>query len=147
MFRVTSHRSATPAHITGHSTPQRLTIHQHQFNIQQLNVLQQRTASLNNNLQLMRQSDALIVKGEHVDNEHWWLVEYMNGQVGQTPVASMMVILEKTVVEEESNATKKGQANSTEETRIGRWIGLEGERRKSYSVAVIDGIKIKSRYL
>ena len=43
--------------------------------------------------------------------------------------------------EEESDATKKGQENSTEETRIGQ----EGERRKSYSAAVIDGIKRKSR--
>ena len=39
--------------------------------------------------------------------------------------------------EQESDATKKGQENSTEENRIGQ----EGERRKSYSAAVIDGIK------
>ena len=43
--------------------------------------------------------------------------------------------------EEESDATKKGLENSTEENRIGQ----EGERRKSYSAAVIDGIKRKSR--
>ena len=41
--------------------------------------------------------------------------------------------------------TKKGQENGTEETRIGGWIGQEGERMKSYSGAVIDGIKRKSR--
>ena len=39
--------------------------------------------------------------------------------------------------EQESDTTKKGQENSTEENRIGQ----EGERRKSYSAAVIDGIK------
>ena len=29
--------------------------------------------------------------------------------------------------------------------RIGGWVGQEGERRKSYSAAVIDGIKRNSR--
>ena len=33
---------------------------------------------------------------------------------------------------------EKGQENSTEENRIGGRIGQEGERRKSYSAAVID---------
>ena len=47
--------------------------------------------------------------------------------------------------EEESDATKKGQEKSTEETRIGGTIGQEGERRKSYSAAVIDGIKRNTR--
>ena len=39
----------------------------------------------------------------------------------------------------------KGQEDSTEENRIGGWIGQEGERRKSYSAAVIDGTKRNSR--
>ena len=52
-----------------------------------------------------------------------------------------MVILDTAEEEEESDATKKGQENSTEENRIGQ----EGERRKSYSAAVIDGIKRKRR--
>ena len=52
-----------------------------------------------------------------------------------------MVILNTTAEEEESDATKKGQENSTEENRIGGRIGQEGERRKSYSTAVINGIK------
>ncbi len=50
-----------------------------------------------------------------------------------------MVILDTAEEEEESDATKKEQENSTEENRIGQ----EGERRKSYSAAVIDGIKRK----
>ena len=49
----------------------------------------------------------------------------------------LVVILDTTAEEQESDATKKGQENSTEENRIGQ----EGERRKSYSAAVIDGIK------
>ena len=41
--------------------------------------------------------------------------------------------------------TEKGQDDSTEETRIGGGIGQAGERRKSYSAAVIDGTKRNSR--
>ena len=40
---------------------------------------------------------------------------------------------------------KTGQVNSSEENRIGGRIGQEGERRKSYSSAVIDGKKRKDR--
>ena len=56
-----------------------------------------------------------------------------------------MVILDTTAEEEECGATKKGQEDSTEENWIGGWIGQEGERRKSYSAAVINCIKINSR--
>ena len=56
-----------------------------------------------------------------------------------------MVILDTTAEEEESGATKKGQEDSTEKHRIGGWIGQDGERRKSYSAAVIDGTKRNSR--
>ena len=57
----------------------------------------------------------------------------------------MVVILDTTAEEEESDATKEGQENSTEENRIGGRIGQEGERRKGYSAAVIDGIKRNTR--
>ena len=50
-----------------------------------------------------------------------------------------MVIVDTTGEEEEYHTTKKEQWNS------GGWIGQEGERRKSYSATVIDGIKRKSR--
>ena len=49
-----------------------------------------------------------------------------------------------TAEEQERDATKKGQGNSTEDNRIGGQIGHEGERRKIYSATVIDGIKIKT---
>ena len=89
----------------------------------------------------LRQWDALVFKGEHVENEHWWPVEHTNGQVGYAPAAFLVVILDTTIEKEESDSTKKGQENGTEENRNGRWVGQEGERRKSYSAAVIDGIK------
>ena len=89
----------------------------------------------------LQQWDKLIFKGEHAENEHWRLVEDRNGQVGYAPAAFLVVILDTAEEEEESDATKKGLENSTEENRIGQ----EGERRKSYSAAVIYGIKRKSR--
>ena len=56
-----------------------------------------------------------------------------------------MVILDTPAEEEESGATKKGQEDSTEENRIGEWIGQDGERRKIYSAVVIYGTKRNSR--
>ena len=83
----------------------------------------------------LRQWDTLIFRGQHAENEHWSLVEDRNGEVGYAPAGFLVVILDTTAEEQESDATKKGQENYTEENRIGQ----EGERRKSYSV--IDGIK------
>ena len=88
-----------------------------------------------------RQWDTLIFKGEHSENEHWSLVEDRNGQVGYAPAGFLVVILDTTAEEEERDATKKGQGNSTAVNQIGGRIGQEGERRKSYSAAVIDCIK------
>ena len=84
-----------------------------------------------------------VFKGLHAENEHWRLVEDRHGEVGYAPAAFLVVILDTTAEEEENDATKKGQVNSTEENRIGGRIGQEGERRKSYSAAVIDGKKRK----
>ena len=89
----------------------------------------------------LQQWDTLVFKGEHAENEHWRLVEDRNGQVGYAPAAFLVGILDTAEEEGKIDATKKGQDNSTEETRIGQ----EGERRKCYSAAVIDGIKRKSR--
>ena len=89
----------------------------------------------------IQQCDTLIFKGEHAENEHWRLVEDRNGQVGYAPAAFLVVILDTAEEEEESDATKKGLENSTEENRIRQ----EGKRRKSYSAAVIYDIKRKSR--
>ena len=88
-------------------------------------------------------TSTLVFKGLHAENEHWRLVEDTHGQVGYAPAAFLVVILDTTAGEEENDATKKGQVNSTEENRIGGRIGQEGERRKSYSAAVIDGKKRK----
>ena len=85
----------------------------------------------------LKQWDTLIFKREHAENENWSLVQDRTGQVGYVPAGFLVVILDTTTEEQESDTTKKGQENSTEENLIGH----EGERRKSYSAAVIDGIK------
>ena len=87
----------------------------------------------------LQQWETLVFKGLHAENEHWRLVEERHGEVGYAPAAFLVVILDTTAGEEENDATKKGQVNSTEENRIGQ----EGERRKSYSAAVIHGKKRK----
>ena len=66
----------------------------------------------------IKQWETLIFKGEHAENEHWRLVEDRNGQVGYTPAAFLVIILDTTAEEEESGATKKGEENSTEETGL-----------------------------
>ena len=91
----------------------------------------------------LQQWETLVFKGLHAENEHWRLVEDRHGEVGYAPAAFLVVILDTTAGEEENDATKKGQVNSTEENRIGGRIGQEGERSKSYSAAVIDGKKRK----
>ena len=85
----------------------------------------------------LQQWDTLIFKRGHTENENWSLVQDRRGQVGYVPAGFLVVILDTTTEEQESDTTKKGQENSTEENRIGQ----EGERRKSYSAAVIDGRK------
>ena len=85
----------------------------------------------------LQQWDTLIFKRGHAENENWSLVQDRTGQVGYVPAGFLVVILDTTTEEQESDTTKKGQENSTEENRIGQ----EGERRKSYSEAVIDGRK------
>ena len=85
----------------------------------------------------LQQWDTLIFKRGHAENENWSLVQDRTGQVGYVPAGFLVVILDTTTEEQESDTTKKGQENSKEENRIGQ----EGERRKSYSAAVIDGRK------
>ena len=82
---------------------------------------------------------------KHVDNEHWWLVEDGNGQVGYVPMAYLMIIIDETRQEEESDTDRKeGQEKRTDGTKIGGEMGQDGDRRKMYSAAVIDGFKSNS---
>ena len=82
---------------------------------------------------------------KHDDNDHWWLAENGKGQVGYVPAAYLMIIIDETLQEEDSDTTRKeGQGKRTDGTNIGGEMGQHGERRKKYSAAVIDGFKRNS---
>ena len=61
-------------------------------------------------------------------------------------MAYVMIMLDETVQEDGGDKTgKEGQDKSTNRTKIGEEMRQDGERRKSYSAAVIDEIKRTSR--
>ena len=61
------------------------------------------------------------------------------------PVAYLMIIIDETRQEEESDTTRKeGHEKRTYKTKTGGEMGQDGERRKTYSAAVIDGFKSNS---
>ena len=62
------------------------------------------------------------------------------------PSAYLMIIIDETLQEEDSDTTRKeGQGKRTDGTKSGGEKGQDGERRKTYSAAVIDGFKRNSR--
>ena len=79
----------------------------------------------------LNEGDTVVYLMKNDDNEHWWLVEDGNGQVGYVPASYLMIIVDETHQEEENDTDRRD--------------GQDGERRKKYSAAVIDGIKRKSR--
>ena len=85
----------------------------------------------------LEEGDTLVNLMEHDDNDIGWLAEDVKGQVGYVPAAYIMIVLDDTVNEEESR--KEAHEKRTGGTKIGGEMGLDGERRKSYSAAVIDG--------
>ena len=87
----------------------------------------------------LTEGDTLVYLIEHDDNESWWLAEDVKGQVGYVPAAYIMIILDEILHEEESR--KDAHEKRTDGTKIGGEMGLDGERRKTYSAAVIDGCK------
>ena len=89
-----------------------------------------------NELDLM-EGDTLVYLMEHDNNESWWLAEDGKGEVGYVPATYLMIILDETLHEKESR--KEGHEKRTDGTKIGRKMGQDGERRKTYSAAVTDG--------
>ena len=56
-----------------------------------------------------------------------------------------MIIIDETLQEEDSDTTRKeGQGKRTDGTKIGGEMRQDGERRKTYSAAVIGGFKRSS---
>ena len=73
----------------------------------------------------LRQWDTLIFKGEHAENEHWRLVEDRNGQVGYAPAGFLVVILDTTAEEQESDATKNPASTITiPQPKPNRWFNV-----------------------
>ena len=94
----------------------------------------------------LNEGDTVVHLMKNDDNEHWWLVEVGNGQVGYVPAAYLMIIVDETHQEEENDTDRRdGHERRADGTKIGGEMGQDGERRKKYSAAVIDGIKRKSR--
>ena len=92
----------------------------------------------------LSEGETLVYLMKHDDNDHWWLAENGKGQVGYVPAAYLMIILDETLQEEDSDTRKEGQGKGTDGTKIGGEMGQHGERRKTYSAAVIDGFKRNS---
>ena len=93
----------------------------------------------------LQQGDVLSYIMEHNDNEHWCLAEDSKGEVGYVTVSYLMMIVDETVQEEGSDNTRiEVQEKSTDGTNIGEEMRQHGGRRKTYSAAVIDGIKRNS---
>ena len=93
----------------------------------------------------MNEGDTLVYLMTNEDSEHWWLAEDGKGQVGYVPAAYLKIIRDVTRQEEKSDtARKEGYGKKADGTKNGGQIGQDGERRKTYSAAVIEGFKRNS---
>ena len=93
----------------------------------------------------VNEGDTLVYLMTNENNEHWCLAEDGKGQVGYVPAAYLKIIRDVTRREEESDtARKEGYGKKTDGTKIGGEIRQDGERRKTYSAAVIEGFKRNS---
>ena len=93
----------------------------------------------------LNEGDTVDYLMKNYDNEHWWLVEDGNGQVGYVPAAYLMIIVDETHQEEENDTDRRdGYERRADGTNIGGEMVQDGERRKSYSAAVIEGFKRNS---
>ena len=93
----------------------------------------------------VNEGDTLVYLMTNENNEHWWLAEDGKGQVGYVPATYLKIIRDVTRQEEESDtAGKEGYGKKTDGSKIGGDMGQDGERRKTYSEAVIEGFKRNS---
>ena len=93
----------------------------------------------------VNEGDTLVYLMTNEDSEHWCLAEDGKGQVGYVPATYLKIIRDVTRQEEESDTTRKeGYGNKTDGSKIGGDMGQDGERRKTYSAAVIEGFKRNS---
>ena len=55
----------------------------------------------------LNEGDTVVYLMKNDDNEHWWLVEDGNGQVGYVPAAYLMIIVDETHQEEENDTDRR----------------------------------------
>ena len=67
----------------------------------------------------LSEGETLVYLMKHDDNDHWWLAENGKGQVGYVPASYLMIILDETLQEEDSDTRKEGQGKGTDGTKIG----------------------------
>ena len=94
----------------------------------------------------VNEGDTLVYLMTNEDNEHWWLAEEGKGRVGYVPATYLKIIRDVTgQVEENATARKEGMERRQMEPILeGGGVGQDGERRKTYSAAVIEGFKRNS---
>ena len=93
----------------------------------------------------VNEGETLVYLMTNENNKHWWLAEDGKGQVGYVPATYLKIIRDVTRQEEESDtAGKEGYGKKTDGSKIGGDMGQDGERRKTYSAAVIEGFKRNS---
>ena len=67
----------------------------------------------------LSEGETLVYLMKHDDNDHWWLAENGKRQVGYVPAAYLMIIIDETLQEEDSDTTRKeGQGKGTGGTNI-----------------------------
>ena len=77
----------------------------------------------------LNEGDTVVYLMKNDDNEHWWLVEDGNGQVGYVPAAYLMIIVDETHQEEENDTNNRdGHERRADGTKIGGEMGQDGER-------------------
>ena len=78
----------------------------------------------------LNEGDTVVYLLKHDDNEHWWLVDDGKGQVGYVPAAYLMIFIDETRQEEESDTNRKDTKRVLMEPRLeGRWDKMEKEER------------------
>ena len=79
----------------------------------------------------LSEGERLFYLMKHDDNEQWWLAENGKGQVGYVPAAYIMIIIDETLQEEDSDTTRE-EGKGTDGTKIGGGeMGQHGERRNT----------------
>ena len=80
----------------------------------------------------LNEGDTVVYLMKHDDNEHWWLVEDGKGHVGYMPVAYLMIIIDETLQEDESDTTRKEGHEKRTDGWNQYWRGYGTGWRKKY---------------